>query len=327
MIKIGILGAGAMGSAHAHAYTALPGVQITAVSSRSVQKAASLAQEKGAKATTDPYQILDDPDIDAVSITLPTHLHETYTLAALQRGKHVLLEKPMALTDNACSAMIQAAREAGRILMIAQVLRFWPEYVAVANLVHSRALGEPRAASAVRICAYPRWGDWFSNPEWTGGAVLDLHIHDLDACNWLLGRPQSIYACGLRGAAGGWDHVLTVVDYGSAKAQAEASWMMPNGYPFTYGLRVVCEHGSITFDPPLDGPDRLLVYEGDKDPYPLQFEPGDAYFNQAAYFIDCVQNNRMPERGTPDQARTAIRTSLAARQSLESGRVIVLGRA
>jgi hypothetical protein len=122
-------------------------------------------------------------------------------------------------------------------------------------------LGEPMAASAQRLSARPRWGEWQAHPELTGGAVLDLHIHDVDACNWLFGEPRSVYARGQQSHDGGWDHSFTTIDYGAVAANVEGGWMLPDGHPFTYGMRVICERGSITFDPKQEGLHRLLVYE------------------------------------------------------------------
>jgi UDP-N-acetylglucosamine 3-dehydrogenase len=322
IVNIGILGSGSMGTTHARAYAALPGVRVAAVCSRSHEKAAVLANACRAAAYTDPYDVLDDPHIDAISNTLPTHLHENYTTAALQRGKHVLLEKPMALTLESCDRLMRVAAESDRILMIAQVLRFWPEYLAIAGLIHSRALGGPLAASAVRISSRPRWGDWFANPEWTGGAVLDLHIHDVDACNWLFGQPHSVFARGQRGPGGAWDQVFTLLDYGAVQANVEASIMLPDSHPFTFGLRVLCERGTVTFYPQLQASNRLLVYEAGKEPISLPFDPGNGYENQAAYFIECITGGKLPEKGTPEQGKLAVATCLAARQSLERNEIV-----
>jgi predicted dehydrogenase len=242
-----VLGAGFMGGTHARAFAKLPDVQVLGVSSRSADKAAGLAEEVGAEPFTDAMALATDPQVDVVSVTLPTHVHKEYTVAALNAGKSVLLEKPMGLSVEECDAMIAAADESGQILMLAHVLRFWPEYVALVDFVKSGELGKPLAATASRLSGRPTWGDWFTNPEWTGGAVHDLQIHDLDTLNWLFGTPKSVYARGQRGAPGGWDHVLTLVDYGEVGCLAEGSVMMPDGYPFTMTLRVLCEKGTVEF--------------------------------------------------------------------------------
>src|SRR5262245_14946088 len=109
-MKIGILGSGFMGTTHARAYAKIPGVTIAAVSSRHLAKAENLAKEVAGRATTDDRSVIEDPTIDAISNTLPTHLHAEATIAALNAGKHVLLEKPLALTAAGCDGMIATAK-------------------------------------------------------------------------------------------------------------------------------------------------------------------------------------------------------------------------
>jgi UDP-N-acetylglucosamine 3-dehydrogenase len=274
------------------------------------------------------------PDIDIVSNTLPSHLHKEFTLAALAAGKHVLLEKPMALTVAECDEIIEAARSASRILMIGQTLRFWPEYVALTNFVKSGALGAPLAARAVRLAGPPRWADFFLHPELSGGEVLDLHIHDLDALNWLFGKPRSVYCRGQRSPeSGGWDLALSLVDYGDVSAYAEGSAMQNPEFPFTMGLYVLCEGGAVEYHFRAGGAQvdsrgsagtYLTVFEKGHEPRPLDFVPGDAYANEAAAFVEAVEKGCPPENGTPEQGRLAVATALAARESLETGNVIRL---
>jgi predicted dehydrogenase len=242
-----------------------------------------------------------------------------------------LLEKPMGLTAEECDEMVAASAQTGKILMLAHVIRFWPEYLAVYDFVKSGALGKPLTATASRLSSRPKWGDWFMKPEWTGGAVLDLHIHDLDAFNWFFGTPRSVYSRGQRGPFGGWDHALTLVDYGEVKAFAEGTTMMPDGYPFTMTLWVSCEKGSVEFNFRAGGTGvesgtsqgtSVMIYEAGKEPRPLAAAGGDGYEAQVAYFVRCVQENKLPERGTPEQGRLAVQTCLAARRSLEANQVI-----
>jgi predicted dehydrogenase len=331
MLRVGVLGAGFMGGTHARAFAKLPDVQVLGVSSRSADKAAALAQEVGAEPFTNAEALATDPQIDVVSVTLPTHVHREYTVAALNAGKSVLLEKPMGLTVEECDAMIDAADQSGQILMLAHVLRFWPEYVALVDFVKSGDLGKPLAATASRLSGRPTWGDWFTNPDWTGGAVHDLQIHDLDTLNWLFGAPKSVYARGQRGAPGGWDHVLTLVDYGGISCLAEGSVMMPDGYPFTMTLRVLCEKGTVEFtfraggtgvETGSDSGTSLMIYETGAEPRPLPAPGGDAFEAEVAYFVECVRQERFPDRSTPEQGRLAVKTALAAREALETDRVI-----
>ena len=206
------------------------------------RKPKTLAAKYGAEPFTDAHKLATDPRVDVISNTLPTQLHKDLTIAALKAGKHVLVEKPMGLAVAECDEMIAAAGQSNRLLMVAHVLRFWPEYVAIADFLKSGALGKPLAATAKRLVGPPRWSDFFLHPEWSGGGVLDLHVHDLDTLNWLFGTPVTVYARGQRSPeSGGWDLALTLVDYGDVKGFAEGSALQAPEYPFTMGLAVLCE--------------------------------------------------------------------------------------
>ena len=329
-MKVGVLGSGFMGSTHTRAYAKINGVEVVAVSSRRLEKAQRLAEEVGAQATTDDMTVVSDPAIDAVSITLPTYLHAQYTIAALKAGKHVLLEKPFALTAAGCDGMMAAQKESGKILLVAHVLRFWGEYVSLVEFVQSGKFGRPLSAVATRRSQLPSWADWFLNPAWSGGAVLDLCVHDLDVMNWVFGAPKTVYARGRELKPGLWNNVHATIDYGDAEGFVEGSEFMPEGYPFTMALKVVCEGGIVEFkfraggvSVEMGGSNSLVAYEPGKS-YALEAKPGDAYVNQAAYFIDCARNGRIPTVGTPEQAKLAVLTAELARQSLESGKVVAL---
>lgn len=324
-MRIGILGSGFMGETHARAYAKLPDVQIAAVSSRHMEKAEKLAKEVGARAFVDDTAILNDPTIEAVSITLPTHLHREYAIAALQAGKHVLLEKPFGLTAADCDAVIAAHKQSGKKLMLAHVVRFWPEYVALVEFVQSGKLGRPLTAVATRLSVLPGWADWFTDPVLSGGAILDLSIHDYDALNWLFGQPKTVYARGHEARPGLWNQVISIVDYGSVHGSVEGSEMMPKDYPFTASLKVICEGGVVDFtfraggvSVEMSGGTTLTVYQPGKA-YKLAAKEGDAYGDQIAYFVECARTNSPIERGTPEQGRLAVQTCAAARKSLGTG--------
>ena len=141
---------------------------------------------------------------------------------------------------------------------------------------------------------------------------------------------MSVYARGRQLKPGLWNNIHATVDYGDAEGIVEGSEFLPDGYPFTAGLRVLCEGGIVEFlfraggvSVEMGGVNSLVVYEPGKS-YALDAKPGDAYENQVSYFVDCVRNGRMPTLGTPGQARLAVLSAEAARRSLESGAVIAL---
>jgi len=242
----------------------------------------------------------------------------------------VLLEKPFGLTAADCDTMIQAQQASGKTLMIAHVLRFWGEYMALVEFVQSGKLGKPLSGVASRLSVVPGWADWFADPALSGGAVLDLCIHDIDVMNWVFGTPRAVYARGHEAAPGSWNHIHLEMDFGSAQGFVEGSQFMPKDYPFTMTLKVLCEGGSVEFvfraggvSVEMGGGSSLMVFEPGKS-YALPPKPGDGYENQVAYFVECVRNGRAPQNGTPEQARLAVLAANAAKQSMETGQVVRL---
>jgi len=335
MLGVGVLGCGFMGSTHAHAYAKLPDVRVVGVSSLSQKEAFTLANEVGAEPFTDAADLIADRRTDVISVALPTHLHKEYAVRAMDAGKHVLVEKPMSLAVKDCDHMIEASQRNERLLMVGHVLRFWPEYLALAEVVHSGELGRPIAATASRLSSRPRWGwqNWFANPAFSGGAVFDMQVHDVDVLNWMFGKPVTVYSRGERGNTGGWDHVQTLIDYEEATGFAEDSVLMPEGYPFYQGLKVLCEHGSVEFvsraastgvETSIAEGTRLAVYPSGAPAHPLDTVAGDAYENEVAYFAGCVQDGQSPERGTAEQGRLAVQCVVAAQSSLTTDQVVAL---
>lgn len=327
MIRVGILGAGFMGTTHARALARIPGVEVAAIASLEREKAECLVAEVGGEVSSDLEWMYAQPDIDVIDVCLPTPLHPETAVRAMQAGKHVIMEKPLALSLPGADAMLAAAQHSGKYLMVAHVLRFWPEYVAIRKLVGSGRIGAPRLATAYRLSGMPQWADWFRDPQAFGGAVLDLHIHDLDLMNWLFGRPQRASAVGMKHETGGWNHVVSQVAYATGSASVEASCMLPQDYPFTAGLKLVCEGGVVEYHFRAGGASfeqgrpvsYLLLHEAGRPNQPVACEAGDAYVNELAYFIDCVRTGTPPTIVTPEDARLAVQTALACRQSLEEG--------
>jgi len=325
MVGVGLLGAGFMGTTHGLAYTQIPGVQVIAVVDRNLDKANLLAEQIGSRVEQNIEQVLRNPAVEVIDITLPTPLHPEFAVRAFEAGKHVILEKPLALSLAEADSVIEAARRSGKFLMVAHVIRFWPEYMAMLETIQSGRIGKPRLATAYRLSNMPQWADWFRDPQQFGGAVLDLQIHDLDFMNLIFGQPLKVRATGLQDETGGWNHVITQLEYPEGRASVEASCILPRDFPFTAGLRVSCEGGVLEYHFRSGGASfeqgqpssYLLLHEPDHPNQPILFPPGDGYLNELSYFIRCVMSNNPPDRITPAEARLAVETALLSRQALE----------
>ena len=332
MIKIGVLGAGFMGTTHAKAIAQLPNAKVVGITSRRRERAEALAAAVGATVFDTPEALIASPEIEVVDNTYPTFLHAGHTISALEQGKHVICEKPIAPTLAEADTMLAASARSGKHLMLAHVLRFWPEYVALQEVVASGELGRPLAAQASRLSFFPNWADWIVKAELSGGPVVDLMIHDFDMLNWLLGRPRQVSAYGRPGKTGSWDHIFATLQYDETEALAEGSLMMPPNFPFTATLRVVCEEGCAEYIFRAGGPsvemgtsqNSLMVYNSNGEARQVTVEAKDPYLAQVEYFVNCLEAGRAPDRVTPEAARQALAVSLAARQSLERGQPVNL---
>jgi UDP-N-acetylglucosamine 3-dehydrogenase len=333
MVNVGIVGAGFMGTTHARAYSKNPAANISYVCDLSDERAQSLASEIGGLGTTQFEQIINDSDVSLVDVALPTPFHAKFAIDALNAGKHVLVEKPIALNVQEADEMIAASEDAGRFLMVAHVARFAPEYRAIRSVLESGRLGKPQQATTYRISNMPQWAAWFEDPAMTGGAVLDMQIHDIDLLNWLFGIPLRVMATGVKGGSGGWDHVMTLVEYKNVQASIESSFIMPMDFPFTTGFRVLCENGLIEYFFRAGGASfeigepqsHVLIFEAGKPPEPVELETGDGFERELEYFVDCVEENKKPEYVTAAEARLAVQVALASRQSIEGGTIETIG--
>ena len=329
MVCVGVLGAGFMGGTHARAYAAMPDVEVAAIYAPSSSRGEPLAREIGSRWTDDMASVLADPAIDAIDICLPTPQHRLVSEQALATGKHVLLEKPIAMTLDDAAALVQAAEASDRVFMIAHVLRFWPEYVEIARRVAVGELGRPRSGFASRRQAFPAWSALFSQSDLTGGAVIDMMIHDYDALNWIFGTPSAVTARGERNPrSGGYDQVQVLIDYGDGRsALVDGGMMMPDSYPFSSRLEVLCEKGAMEYAFRAGGRsvemgtgvNELTLFPHEGDPMRLAPAQADPYAAECAYFIESIVNGAPADRATPADALQALAVSLAARESLERG--------
>ena len=182
MIKVGLIGCGFMGTMHANCYKNIEGVELVALADLRGECAEKLAEGTNATIYADGYDLIKDADVDIIDICLPTYLHSEYAIAAMDKVKYVFVEKPVALTAEQGEKMLKKAEETGAQVQVGQVIRFWDEYVKLAEIVASGKLGKIINANFRRISPRPTWGwnDWLLKNELSGGAAQDLHIHDID---------------------------------------------------------------------------------------------------------------------------------------------------
>jgi len=322
-MKIAVYGLGFMGSTHLKAIQKIPQAKLVAVACDIPQRlTGDLSEVQGniggpgehmdfsaLRKYSDAYQALRDFETEAVDLCLPTNLHAPVAIAALEAGKHVLVEKPMALSGEECERMIAAARLAGRVLMVAQVLRFIPAYRVTAERVKSGSLGAIRSAIFRRRCAAPTWGGWLNNKAASGGGVFDLLIHDVDFMLQAFGPPGAVSAVGYEDLPRGIDWITATFHYGDRMSVViSGGWHHPKSFPFSMEFTVVGDEGTVEYNS--EGRP-LTLYRADGEAEPLDASgPEDWYQAEIEYFVDCASRNCWPDFCPPEESAAAVKLAL-----------------
>ena len=335
MTRIGIVGLGFMGRMHLAAYENIEDAQIVAIMDTDPKRASGdlsggWGNIEGAveqidmtdvQGTTNLDELLAMEDVEVVDICIPTPYHEEVALAALASGKHVLCEKPLAPTAAAAEQIAAAAEKARGIFMPAMCIRFWPQWAWLKRAVEDGRYGKVQDAMFRRLGAMPP--GWFGNGEMSGGAVLDLHVHDSDFVQHLLGMPEAVFSRGYVGGSGQIDHIVTQYLYGPdgpAVVTAEGGWTRDEGFGFTMQYAVKFENATVIHDIGAEQP--LKVHQG-AESEAVELE-GDGYAAELAYFLECVREGKAPEIVTAADAVASIRLVEAEKKSVETGQIVTL---
>jgi predicted dehydrogenase len=297
-MNIALLGTGFMGATHLQALGRVPGARVAGVVTRNPGKLADGVRGLSLE------DALADPSIDAVDICLPTYLHSSTAIDALRAGKHVLVEKPMALDGPSALAMAAEAERQGRILMTAHVLRFWPAYVALRETVRGNQFGRVRHARFERRSAVPGWGPWLLDPAMSGGGTFDLLIHDVDMCLHLFGKPSTVAA--VRSA----DLLDAQLYYPDLVAHISGGWEHAGAFPFRMEYTVTFDGAALEYSS-LGRPSTLYSAG---EPRPMESGAGepaaDPYATEIAYFADCCRTGLAPELCQPRESADAVALTL-----------------
>ena len=277
------------------------------------------------KSYRDPAEMFDDPAVQLVDICAPTPTHLTLATDALNAGKHVICEKPLARTSESARRIADAAAAAKTFLMPAMCIRFWPEWAWLKQVIHQGVYGKVQAARFRRVAQPPAWGQkFFFDGKLSGGALLDLHIHDTDFVQFCFGRPQSVFSTGFSKISGAIDHVLTQYQIASGAAvSAEGSWAMSEGFGFHMGYTVVFENGTADYDL-ARGADALKLFERNREPQSLHPPGKDGYVGELQHVLDCVRSGNPPSIVTAEDGARAVEICEAEERSIKTGRIISL---
>ncbi len=268
--------------------------------------------------------LVEDPDVDLVDICLPTHLHASTAIKALTAGKHVFVEKPIALSVREADQMIEAANKARRFLMVGQVLRFFPAFRYIKESMDKGDYGRLRALHLRRIISKPTWAEWFLDPKKSGGAIVDLHIHDSDFVQFLLGLPKAVFTVGLvdRKRYGEAEYFVTHYLFDDADLTVTAmggNIAMPK-FTFEHGYDAFFEAATIEYNSRWR-PNPVLYTEDGKEKE-VRLKETDPYLAELQYAVDCIRKNEPPELLSAESARNALLLCLKEAESLNKGKPV-----
>ena len=301
MLKIGMIGMGGISQSHRQAWAQIPGAELAAVCDIRPEKAREAGEATGARVYTDFDAMLAAEALDALDICLPTYLHADFAVKALNRGLHVVTEKPVSLKRADVARIYDAARANDRRFMVAQVLRFWPEYVALKDAIDSGKYGRLLSGSMSRLGNTPGWSweNWMRDPARSGLVPYDLHIHDLDFLVYAMGKPMNTVCHRARGET--QDYFSVVYEYPGCFINAEAAWYDCD-YPFQAAYRFQFERalmeyrgGKLTVHLAGGGVETLQEAAGGVD-NGINLPSTDAYLNELKYFADCVLSGEPCDR-------------------------------
>jgi myo-inositol 2-dehydrogenase / D-chiro-inositol 1-dehydrogenase len=328
-MKVGIVGVGGMGTTHASGWAETP-VQIVGFTAETPNEADVLA----GRYDTNIYASLDEmlPDVDVVDICSPTHLHYDMALMAAAAGKHIICEKPLARTTRQAQEIVAACQKAGVQLLVAHVVRFFPEYALAHSAVAEGQIGKPGVIRLHRGSYRPKKpaGNWFLDEVKSGGILMDLMIHDYDYARWIAGEVESVSARRVTER-----HIEAPVDYGlvilshrsGALSHIAGAWAYPPPIIRTH-LEIAGDRGLIEFDSDSTAPIQNLILKSGSSHAPDVALPSSPvsespYTTQIKEFYAALAEGK-PARVSAADGLAAVQIADAALESAHSGRPVKL---
>jgi predicted dehydrogenase len=320
-MKIGLIGTGLMGSMHAAAWAAA-GATLAGCVAETPGDAAQLAEQYGARVYPSYPALL--AEVDVVDICTPTHLHAEMALAAAAAGRHIVCEKPLARTAAQAEAVVAACRAAGVQLLVAQVVRYFPEYALAQQQVLAGHIGRPVVLRLARCGFRPRrpTANWFVDEEKSGGLILDLMIHDFDYARWVAGEVRSVFA---RLTPPGDYALATLTHTSGALTHVTGAWAYPAPL-FRTRLEIAGDAGLIEFDSHEAAPIEALLAEAPDAARPSVGVPAsplreNPYVLEIKEFYEALAHGA-PARVSAEDGLMAVRLAEAAIASARTGRAV-----
>jgi predicted dehydrogenase len=340
MLRIGIVGIGFMGWIHYLATRNLKGAKLAAVCSRDKKKLAGdwrsirgnfgppgeLVDLSAVKKYESLDALLADPGIDLIDVCNPTHLHPDTAIAALQAGKHVLVEKAIALQPEQADAMLAAAKLAGRLLMVAHVLPFFPEFAYAADVARKGVFGKLLGGHFKRVISRPDWSADIGDAAKTGGPAIDLHIHDTHFIGLMAGVPKAVFSTGVV-EKDTVNYLTTQYLYGPGGPGVTCSSgaIAMSGRPFVHGYEIYFEKATLVYESGTC-PLTFLTADGKSShpEIPGGGDPISAFTMEIQAAVEGITAGKAPDLLSGQLARDALVMCFKECESVKTGKIIAI---
>ncbi len=309
MLKIGLVGVGGISGAHIPVWEEMNDAELVALCDIRPERMEKYPDKRH---YTDFDEMLDNEEIDILDICLPTYLHADFAVKAMEHGINVICEKPISLKEEDVERVYSTAKKNNVKFMVAQVLRFWPEYEVLKEIYDSKKYGKLLSGTMIRLGGFPKWSwdNWMMDEKRSGLVPFDLHIHDLDFMVYAFGMPKVAHQ--YRSTLPNQDYLSITYDFGDFSVNSEASWYATR-YPFTAEFRFQFEEAVVSSE---NG--KMIIYlnddkeidlsqQADGDTGNINLPKSNAYANEIIYFTDCVKNNLPVEKVKPEELESVLR--------------------
>lgn len=309
MLKVGLVGVGGISGAHIPVWEAMENAELVALCDIRPER---MEKYEGKRCYLDFDEMLANEELDILDICLPTYLHADFAVKAMEKGINVITEKPISLKEEDVERVYSTAAKNNVKFMVAQVLRFWPEYVLLKEIYDSKKYGKLLSGTMIRLGGYPKWSwdGWMMDEKRSGLVPFDLHIHDLDFMVYAFGMPKVKYQ--YRSKLPDQDYISLIYDFGEFSINSESSWYS-SCYPFTAEFRFQFEDAVVSNE---NG--KMVIYlrndekidlsqDAEGDTGNINLPKSDAYANEIHYFVDCVVNDKPVEKIKPEELECVLK--------------------
>lgn len=334
MLKYAIIGFGGLGKGHFRNYEAIKArknVELVAVCDidegafkKNVETNLGESNDAfnfgGINLYNDACEMFEKEQLDFIVTALPTYIHEKYAVMAMEKGIHVFSEKPMAINYEQGKHMLEVSKKNNVKLMIGQCVRYFPHYTKLKEIIDSKKYGKIIDAEFNRFSSPPIWGwqNWFMDESLSGGAVLDLHVHDVDFINYVFGKPNALCSIATNEVTK-HDSITTLYYYDDVVVTARGSWGESMTYPFSTPFRARFENASIELT---NG--KYMLYPQEGEPFEIEVGTENGYVEEVIDFIDCIENDRESKINPPESSLLTIEIALAEKKSADLKEIVKL---